>query len=107
MQVEQVDSDRVEHLAGGEQAVGRRLQMRTGGLFAVGAGGLLEVLPQLGRVEQILVVHRLEQGLELDVAEAETEERRQALGRQIQERERVAGAGGNLWIGRSRFGLQQ
>ena len=56
--VEQVDGDRVEHLAGGQQPVGGGLQVRAVGVrLRAGKGlhGLLNLLVEVGGGEQVLV----------------------------------------------------
>ncbi len=86
--------DGIEDFARRQQAVGGRLQM-TARRFRIGltqgCHGRRHVLPELRGGQQVLVRHRLEQRLDVQMTEADAEKRCLALRPQVEQRQRRRG----------------
>src|SRR5262245_63046629 len=87
--VEQMDVDRVQHLAGGQEFRRGAVQMRINLFGPLGIeqsfDGLLQFVPEPGYIEQSLVVHCLEERIDDQVAESDSKERPDFFDRQVEQ----------------------
>ena len=83
--VEQVKGHGIKHFAAALEKVGRFLQMLANGFLgtAEGRDRFLHFAPNVGRRQEVFVFHRLEQGIDHQIAEADGQEQRRLFARQV------------------------
>ena len=91
--IEQVNVDRVKHLASGEQLIGGLAEMVLHLFLSIGTeqclNGVLNLAPEALHIQKMFMIHRIEERLDHQVAKTETEKGLQFLDRERQQKVHV------------------